>query len=168
MDAGADHGRALHDGHLALVRAAKLVPGSCRGVVFVNPVQFGPAAEIWMPTRGSSTTTSALLRRRPGGGEGVEIAFTPARVAMYPVRPGRTTLVPRPARIRARGLGPGPHIRRHADVVCKLLQIVCPPHLNFRSIRTIATGPGSPMVRASTEFSRRCADRRVRGGEDDG
>ena len=35
---------ALHDGHLALVRAAKRVPGAVVVVsIFVNPMQFGPS-----------------------------------------------------------------------------------------------------------------------------
>ncbi|HZC93373.1 MAG TPA: pantoate--beta-alanine ligase, partial [Mycobacterium sp.] len=38
---------ALHDGHLALVRAAKRVPGSVVVVsVFVNPLQFGADEDL--------------------------------------------------------------------------------------------------------------------------
>ncbi|MBO0865834.1 MAG: 4-phosphopantoate--beta-alanine ligase, partial [Mycobacterium sp.] len=38
---------ALHDGHLALVRAAKRVPGSVVVVsIFVNPLQFGADEDL--------------------------------------------------------------------------------------------------------------------------
>src|ERR1700746_1855653 len=38
---------ALHDGHLALVRAAKRVPGSVVVVsIFVNPLQFGAGEDL--------------------------------------------------------------------------------------------------------------------------
>ena len=38
---------ALHDGHLALVRAAKRVPGAVVVVsIFVNPLQFGAGEDL--------------------------------------------------------------------------------------------------------------------------
>ena len=77
---------ALHDGHLALVRAAKRVPGSVVVVsIFVNPLQFGADEDLDAYPR-ILDDDLALLR-----GEGVEIAFTPSSVAMYP--DGRRTTV---------------------------------------------------------------------------
>ena len=73
---------ALHDGHLALVRAAKRVPGSVVVVsIFVNPLQFGADEDLDAYPRVLDDDL-ALLR-----GEGVEIAFTPSAVAMYPEGP---------------------------------------------------------------------------------
>ena len=81
---------ALHDGHLALVRAAKRVPGSVVVVsIFVNPLQFGAEEDLDAYPR-ILDDDLALLR-----GEGVEIAFTPSAVAMYPEGP-RTTVYPGP------------------------------------------------------------------------
>ena len=76
--------------------------------IFVNPLQFGADEDLDAYPRVLEDDL-ALLR-----GEGVEIAFTPSAVAMYPDGP-RTTVSPRPTRIRARGLGPPRTFRRNAD-----------------------------------------------------
>ena len=73
---------ALHDGHLALVRAAKLVPGAVVVVsIFVNPLQFGPSEDLDAYPR-TLDSDLALL-----DAEGVEIVFTPNVSAMYPNGP---------------------------------------------------------------------------------
>ena len=72
---------ALHDGHLALVRSAKRVPGSVVVVsIFVNPLQFG-AERISTGTRSPWMPTSMLRE------EGVEVVFAPTAAAMYPHGP---------------------------------------------------------------------------------
>jgi pantoate--beta-alanine ligase len=116
---------ALHDGHLALVRAAKRVPGSVVVVsIFVNPLQFGADEDLDAYPRVLDDDL-ALLR-----GEGVEIAFTPSAVAMYPDGP-RTTVYPGPLGSQLEGSARPTHFAGMLTVVCKLLQIVVPDRIFF-------------------------------------
>jgi pantoate--beta-alanine ligase len=116
---------ALHDGHLALVRAAKLVPGSVVVVsIFVNPLQFGADEDLDAYPR-LVEDDLALLR-----GEGVEIAFTPSASAMYPYGP-RTTVYPGPLGSELEGAVRPTHFAGMLTVVCKLLQIVAPDRIFF-------------------------------------
>ena len=116
---------ALHDGHLALVRAAKLVPGSVVVVsIFVNPLQFGADEDLDAYPR-ILEADLALLR-----GEGVEIAFTPSASAMYPDGP-RTTVHPGPLGSELEGAARPTHFAGMLTVVCKLMQIVSPDRIFF-------------------------------------
>src|ERR1700740_3063856 len=116
---------ALHDGHLALVRAAKRVPGSVVVVsIFVNPLQFGAGEDLDAYPR-TLDDDLALLR-----GEGVEIVFAPTAAAMYP-NGLRTTVHPGPLAAELEG-GPRPtHFTGVLTVVLKLLQIVRPDRVFF-------------------------------------
>jgi pantoate--beta-alanine ligase len=116
---------ALHDGHLALVRAAKQVPGSVVVVsIFVNPLQFGAEEDLDAYPR-ILDDDLALLRS-----EGVEIAFTPSAVAMYPDGP-RTTVYPGPLGSELEGAARPSHFSGVLTAVCKLLQIVGPDRVFF-------------------------------------
>ena len=116
---------ALHDGHLALARAAKRVPGSVVVVsIFVNPLQFGADEDLDAYPR-ILDDDLALLR-----GEGVEIAFTPSALAMYPDGP-RTTVYPGPLGSELEGSARPTHFAGMLTVVCKLLQIVAPDRIFF-------------------------------------
>lgn len=110
---------ALHEGHLALVRAAR---AQCEVVVvsiFVNPTQFGPNEDLAKYPR-TFDQDKAMLER-----EGVDCIFYPSVEEMYP--PGATTWV------TVEGLSekldgrsrPG-HFRGVTTVVSKLLNIVQP------------------------------------------
>ena len=116
---------ALHDGHLALVRAAKKVPGAVVVVsIFVNPLQFGDGEDLDAYPRTLDADLEMLTD------EGVEIAFTPTPSAMYPDGP-RTTV--HPGRLGAELEGavrPG-HFAGMLTVVLKLLQIVRPDRAFF-------------------------------------
>jgi len=116
---------ALHDGHLALVRAAKRVPGSVVVVsIFVNPLQFGAGEDLDAYPR-TLDDDLTLLR-----GEDVEIVFAPTAAAMYP-NGLRTTVHPGPLAAELEG-GPRPtHFAGMLTVVCKLLQIVRPDRVFF-------------------------------------
>src|ERR1700739_1547159 len=116
---------ALHDGHLALVRAAKRVPVSVVVVsIFVNPLQFGAGEDLDAYPR-TIDEDLALLR-----GEGVEIVFAPTAAAMYP-NGLRTPVHPGPLATELEG-GPRPtHFAGVLTVVCKLLQIVRPDRVFF-------------------------------------
>ncbi len=116
---------ALHDGHLALVRAAKRVPGSVVVVsIFVNPLQFGADEDLDAYPR-IVEDDLALLR-----GEGVEIAFIPSVSAMYPEGPG-TAVHPGPLGSELEGAARPTHFAGMLTVVLKLLQIVHPDRVFF-------------------------------------
>lgn len=116
---------ALHDGHLALVRAAKRVPGSVVVVsIFVNPLQFGADEDLAAYPR-ILDDDLALLR-----GEGVEIAFTPSAAAMYPDG-RRTTVYPGPLGSELEGAARPTHFAGMLTVVLKLVQIVAPDRIFF-------------------------------------
>ncbi|HUH68001.1 MAG TPA: pantoate--beta-alanine ligase [Mycobacterium sp.] len=116
---------ALHDGHLALVRAAKRVPGSVVVVsIFVNPLQFDAGEDLDAYPR-TLEEDLAVLR-----GEDVEIVFAPTAAAMYP-NGLRTTVHPGPLAAELEG-GPRPtHFAGVLTVVLKLLQIVRPDRVFF-------------------------------------
>jgi pantoate--beta-alanine ligase len=116
---------ALHDGHLALVRAAKRVPGSAVVVsIFVNPLQFGAGEDLDAYPR-TLDDDLALLRT-----EGVEIVFTPTAAAMYP-HGLRTTVQPGPLAAELEGGARPTHFAGVLTVVAKLLQIVRPDRILF-------------------------------------
>ena len=116
---------ALHDGHLALVRAAKRVPGSVVVVsIFVNPLQFGAGEDLDAYPR-TLDDDLALLRD-----EGVEIAFAPTAAAMYPDGL-RTTVQPGPLAAELEGAARPTHFAGVLTVVLKLLQIVRPDRAFF-------------------------------------
>ena len=116
---------ALHDGHLALVRAAKRVPGSVVVVsIFVNPLQFGANEDLDAYPRNVDDDL-ALLRDA-----GVEVAFTPTVAAMYPNGP-RSAVHPGPLGSELEGAARPSHFAGMLTVVLKLLQIVDPDRVFF-------------------------------------
>jgi pantoate--beta-alanine ligase len=116
---------ALHDGHLALVRAAKRVPGSVVVVsIFVNPLQFGAQEDL---ERYPSTVDADLDLLR---GEGVEAVFVPSTAEMYHDGP-RTSVRPGPLGAELEGASRPAHFAGVLTVVLKLLQIVAPDRVFF-------------------------------------
>ncbi|MBV9351268.1 MAG: pantoate--beta-alanine ligase [Mycobacterium sp.] len=116
---------ALHDGHLALLRAAKRVPGAVVVVsIFVNPLQFGAGEDLDAYPR---LLNDDLTRLRD---EGVEVAFTPTVAAMYPDGP-RTAVDPGPLGAELEGAARPTHFAGMLTVVLKLLQIVRPDRVFF-------------------------------------
>ncbi len=116
---------ALHDGHMALVRAAKRVPGSVVVVsIFVNPLQFGAGEDLDAYPRPLDADLEMLAE------EGVEIAFTPTPALMYPWGP-RTTVHPGPLGAELEGAVRPTHFAGMLTVVLKLLQIVRPDRAFF-------------------------------------
>ena len=116
---------ALHDGHLALVRAARRVPGAVVVVsIFVNPLQFGQGEDLDAYPR-TLDTDLELLRA-----QGVEIAFTPTAAMMYPDGP-RTSVYPGPLGAELEGAIRPTHFAGMLTVVLKLLQIVRPDRAFF-------------------------------------
>lgn len=110
---------ALHAGHRALIRAARL---SCDAVVvslFVNPTQFGPREDLSRYPR-TPAADAALCRK-----EGVDVLFAPSVNEMYPDGFQTTVAVPRLARRWEGERRPG-HFEGVATVVTKLLSLVRP------------------------------------------
>lgn len=116
---------ALHDGHLALVRAAARVPGSAVAVsIFVNPLQFAAGEDLDTYPRILDDDLS-LLR-----GAGVELVFIPTAAAMYPDGP-RTAVHAGPLGAELEGAARPAHFDGVLTVVLKLLQIVRPDRVFF-------------------------------------
>jgi pantoate--beta-alanine ligase len=110
---------ALHEGHLALLRAARAQCDVVTASIFVNPTQFGPQEDLAKYPR-PFAQDSELLRA-----EGVDLLFAPPVEQMYPA--GALTYV------NVEGLSerlcgrsrPG-HFRGVATVVSKLFHVVQP------------------------------------------
>jgi pantoate--beta-alanine ligase len=69
---------ALHEGHLALVRAAKSQCDVVAASIFVNPLQFGPSEDLSKYPRTFERDCERLEK------EGVEFLFAPPVAEMYP------------------------------------------------------------------------------------
>jgi pantoate--beta-alanine ligase len=116
---------ALHVGHLALVRAAKRVPGSVVVVsIFVNPLQFGAGEDLERYPR-TLDDDLEMLRR-----EGVEVVFAPTGEAMYPDGP-RTSVNPGSLGAELEGASRPTHFAGVLTVILKLLTIVGPDRAFF-------------------------------------
>lgn len=116
---------ALHEGHLALVRAAKMVPGAVVVVsIFVNPLQFGATEDLDAYPR-SLDDDVAVLRHAA-----VDVVFIPGSAAMYPAGQ-RTTVHPGPLGSELEGAARPTHFAGVLTVVLKLLQIVRPDRVFF-------------------------------------
>ncbi|WEF25402.1 pantoate--beta-alanine ligase [Paracoccus sp. S3-43] len=120
---------ALHDGHLALVAAARAwldAQGGGRVVtsIFVNPTQFGPNEDLAVYPRDEENDL-ALLRQA-----GCDAVFLPTVAEIY--RPGAQTVVEVRdlSRMLMGRLRPG-HFRGVATVVTKLFNIVRPDAAAF-------------------------------------
>jgi pantoate--beta-alanine ligase len=115
---------ALHEGHLALVRASAAECAATVVSIFVNPTQFGPGEDLaayprpWEEDR-------ALLERA-----GADLLFMPSEAAVYP-RGYRTFIeVEGLSGLLCGAFRPG-HFRGVATVVWKLLAIVDPDRAYF-------------------------------------
>jgi pantoate--beta-alanine ligase len=114
----------LHDGHMALVRAARDRCDHVVASIFVNPTQFGPNEDLASYPRDTDRDL-ALLRD-----EGVDAVFLPEPAEMY--HPDAQTIVDTTdlSGILMGALRPG-HFRGVATVVTKLFNIVQPTHAFF-------------------------------------
>lgn len=116
---------ALHSGHLALVQAARRVPGSVVAVsIFVNPLQFAAGEDLDAYPR-TLADDLALLREA-----GVELVLAPTATAMYPNGP-RTAVHPGPLGAELEGAARPTHFAGMLTVVCKLLSIINPDRVFF-------------------------------------
>lgn len=110
---------ALHAGHRALIRAARLQCDAVVVSIFVNPTQFGPREDFSRYPR-QLRRDQAFCRA-----EGADIVFAPETAAMYP--DGFQTVVSVPAIARSwEGMVRPAHFQGVATVVAKLLCLIRP------------------------------------------
>ena len=114
---------ALHDGHMALVRAARAQAARTVASIFVNPAQFAPGEDFLLYPRNPADDLARLAEA------GVEAVFMPPAEAVYP--PGFATAV----RVDGVTVGLESAARPHffagvATVVTKLL-LQCLPDVAF-------------------------------------
>jgi pantoate--beta-alanine ligase len=110
---------ALHNGHAALVRAARKETGFVVVSIFVNPTQFGPAEDYGKYPR-TLDADRALCAEA-----GADLVFAPSVEEMYPGRPVTFVEVTELDRELCGPRRPG-HFRGVATVVAKLFLIVRP------------------------------------------
>jgi pantoate--beta-alanine ligase len=110
---------ALHDGHRALIRTARLQCDALVVSIFVNPTQFGPKEDLATYPRPIANDRARCIA------EGVAVCFEPAAATMYPEGFQTTVTVPRIAR-RWEGETRPHHFAGVATVVTKLFGIVRP------------------------------------------
>jgi pantoate--beta-alanine ligase len=114
----------LHEGHLALVRQARIENSSVVVSIFVNPTQFGPREDFKQYPRNPQRDLKLLEKEK------TDIVFMPATAEMYPpqfsscVEVGRVTE-------RLEGASRPGHFRGVATVVAKLFNIVQPTRAYF-------------------------------------
>ena len=115
---------SLHDGHLALLRAARAENDTVVMSLFVNPAQFAQPDDLARYPR-DETRDLALARD-----EGVDLVFAPSPDEMYP--PGFQTWVDvtELGSILEGRFRPG-HFRGVATIVLKLFTIVRPTRAYF-------------------------------------
>jgi pantoate--beta-alanine ligase len=116
---------ALHEGHLALVRAAQNIPRALVVVsVFVNPLQFGEGEDLDAYPR---TLDNDVEKLRAAG---VDAVFAPSPREMYPNGP-RTTVNPGETGAVLEGEQRPTHFAGVLTVVSKLFRITNCNHAFF-------------------------------------
>lgn len=114
----------LHEGHLALVRQARMENRTVAVSIFVNPTQFGPAEDFNRYPRDLDRDLALLWDA------GVEVVFAPSAAEMYP--PEFSTHVSVEGLTeRLEGAARPGHFRGVATVVTKLFGIVQPDRAYF-------------------------------------
>jgi pantoate--beta-alanine ligase len=110
---------ALHAGHRALIRSARLRCDALVVSIFVNPTQFGPTEDLATYPRPIARDRACCRE------EGVDVCFEPSVDAMYPAGFQTTVEVPAVARRWEGEIRPH-HFAGVATVVAKLFGIVRP------------------------------------------
>jgi len=111
---------ALHEGHLALIRASKQQCDLTAVSIFVNPTQFGPAEDLALYPRPFEADCRLLET------EGVDLLFAPDATEMYPAGGLRTFVEVAEIGDRLDGRSRPGHFRGVATVVAKLFHILAP------------------------------------------
>lgn len=116
---------ALHDGHLALVERARERAEIVVVSIFVNPLQFGDAADLERYPRTLEADVARLESR------GVQIVFAPKLGEMYPRGDVETRVTAGPVGDSFEGSSRPGHFDGVLTVVLKLMNIVRPDVVVF-------------------------------------
>jgi len=115
---------ALHEGHLALVRAARAENAGVIASIFVNPTQFGPNEDLSAYPRTLDADLTLLER------EGVDIVFAPPPSEIYPAGFQTSVEVADVSQGLEGARRPG-HFRGVATIVAKLFNLTQPSTAYF-------------------------------------
>src|SRR5258708_8179934 len=114
---------ALHEGHLSLIRRAKMNCSRVYASIFLNPTQFGAGEDLSKYPRTFESDVEKLTS------VGVDVLFAPEPKEIYP--PGfRTYITVEGLSEKLEGKSRPGHFRGVATVVLKLFEIV-QPHFAF-------------------------------------
>jgi len=111
---------ALHDGHAALMRAARERADSVIVTVFVNPLQFGPSEDLDRYPRTFDADVDMCAR------EAVDLVFAPSVDDMYPYGEPAVRVSAGPLGDRLEGAHRPGHFDGVLTVVAKLLHVTKP------------------------------------------
>jgi pantoate--beta-alanine ligase len=114
----------LHEGHLALVKQARIENSAVIVSIYVNPTQFGPREDFGNYPRDLNRDLELLQ------GEGVDIVFVPSDKEMYPSEFSSWVDVEKVTEQLEGTSRPG-HLKGVATVVAKLFNIVQPTRAYF-------------------------------------
>jgi pantoate--beta-alanine ligase len=108
---------ALHEGHAAMLRAARAEADHLIVTIFVNPLQFGPHEDFARYPRPLDADLE-LCRAC-----GADVVFVPAREVIYPDGDPQVTVAPGPLALILEGASRPGHFDGVLTVVLKLLQL---------------------------------------------
>ncbi|MFI5840787.1 pantoate--beta-alanine ligase [Catenuloplanes sp. NPDC051500] len=111
---------ALHEGHEALMRAARERADRVIVTIFVNPLQFGPTEDLDRYPRTLDSDLEICARA------GVDLVFAPSAREMYPDGPPQVRLNPGPLGEELEGASRPGFFHGVLTVVLKLLQLTRP------------------------------------------
>jgi len=114
----------LHEGHLSLVRQARIENSSVVVSIFVNPTQFGPHEDFKQYPRDPESDLALLEKEK------ADIVFMPSTAEMYPPQFSSWVEVSGITE-RLEGASRPGHFRGVATVVAKLFNIVQPTRAYF-------------------------------------
>ncbi|MDX6540329.1 MAG: pantoate--beta-alanine ligase [Gaiellales bacterium] len=115
---------ALHEGHRALLRAARASAPTVVMSLFVNPAQFGPGVDLARYPRDEAADVAIAEE------EGADVVFTPGVDTVYPAD-FATVVDPGPLAAQLEGRSRPGHFRGVATVVTRLFGLVGPQRAYF-------------------------------------
>jgi pantoate--beta-alanine ligase len=116
---------ALHDGHLSILRRARVETDHLAMSIFVNPLQFGPSEDLAAYPRPLERDLEIAAD------VGCDVVFAPSERDVYPNGTPDVTVDPGPIGYRLEGAARPGHFRGVLTVVAKLLHLAGPSRAYF-------------------------------------